>query len=455
VDTITSLSFGLVQFLFDLLLRFLLNIPYVYCYSHWRLFSLPADSLLTYFLLILGVDLSYYWMHRTAHEYHLLWIGHSVHHSGEYYNLATALRQGIIQSFYSKLFHLPLAFLGFPCGAWLAHTQLNTLFQFWIHTEQVRKLGWLEIVFNTPSHHRMHHRPPGNCNYAGFLIIWDRLFNTFREEREMRDYYGLAQQLQSNNPLYANLAHVRRMFNISLEEIVETTVKDRWSVRGMIQSVGHLVGVVFKRRVIHPHVITLTHFTSLPHPLPSTYGGPPPDRIRYGSLPEDQLSTPTIVYVLFTFLFTMLYGLRLLLTHTSIPYDSLALQITLCISSLICIGLLTEKNIYYVTACESIRVFCCCSLLLIHSAFPVLKSCEDSLRDSPHVFLAPWNETMRERCVYEHGLDLEPYFMIPMTLSPEMCFIVAWIIAMAWAYIHQTEYVTHQQRLRQLKVKEC
>lgn len=137
VDTITSLSFGLVQFLTDLLLRSLLNIPYVYVYTYWRIFSIPSDSIYTYILLIFGVDLSYYWMHRTAHEYHTLWIGHSVHHSGEYYNLATALRQGIIQSFYSKLFHLPLALLGFPCGAWSAHNQINTLYQFWIHTEQV------------------------------------------------------------------------------------------------------------------------------------------------------------------------------------------------------------------------------------------------------------------------------------------------------------------------------
>lgn len=146
VDTITSLSFGLVQFLTDLLLRTLLNIPYVYVYTYWRIFSIPADSIFTYILLIFGVDLSYYWMHRTAHEYHTLWIGHSVHHSGEYYNLATALRQGIIQSFYSKLFHLPLALLGFPCGAWHAHTQINTLYQFWIHTEQVILLLFLLLL---------------------------------------------------------------------------------------------------------------------------------------------------------------------------------------------------------------------------------------------------------------------------------------------------------------------
>jgi hypothetical protein len=412
----------------------------------------------------MGVDLSYYWMHRTAHEYHILWIGHSVHHSGEYYNLATALRQGIIQSFYGKLFHLPLALLGFPCGAWLAHSQLNTLYQFWIHTEQITKLSFLEMIFNTPSHHRMHHRPPGNCNYGGLLILWDRLFHTFREEKEMRDYYGLAQQLKSNNPLYANFAHVHRMFNISSLEEGEGSMSGVGS--GWYHLCRHLIGVVFKRRVIHPHVITLSHFTHLlPHPLSeTTYGRrPPSDRIRYGSLEEDQLSTSTLAYVLVTFLFTMLYGVRLLLTSKSIPFHSLLAQVSICIFSLVCIGLLTEKKKKNISSriCESIRVFLCCSLLLIHSAFPILISChyddhDPHLRETLNItqtLIAPWNKTMRELCVYQQGLDLEPYFMIPVTLSGEMCFVVAWIMVMAWGYIHHTEYLTPRQK-QSLRVKE-
>jgi sterol desaturase/sphingolipid hydroxylase (fatty acid hydroxylase superfamily) len=452
VDTITSLSFGLVQFLIDLLLRFLLNIPYVYIFTHWRLFSIPADSMVTYIFLLLGVDLAYYWMHRTAHEYHTLWIGHSVHHSGEYYNLATALRQGIIQSFYSKLFHLPLAFIGFPCGAWVAHNQLNTLYQFWIHTEQVGKLGILELVFNTPSHHRMHHRPPGNCNYAGFLIIWDRLFGTFREEFEMKDFYGLAQQLRSNNPLFANFAHVRRMFNISLEEIDQ--IRDG-TMTGHVRYLYHLLCVLFKRRVIHPHLLTFADFTHLPKPLPSTYGGPPPDRIRYGSTPEEQISSLALTYVTVSFVATMLFGIRLLVTFKSITYDSLLLQISLCVFSLTCIGLLTEKNEKYLGLCESVRVFACCLFLLIHSSFPILESCDGNLflsNATASVLIAPWNEAMSQ-CIYRHGFNLQSSFMIPFTIPREMCFGIAWVMLMVWAYLYQTELSPAQIR-RQREIKK-
>lgn len=379
-------------------------------------------------------------MHRTAHEYHTLWMGHSVHHSGEYYNLATALRQGVIQSLYSKLFHLPLALLGFPCGAWVAHNQLNTLYQFWIHTEQVGKLGILEMILNTPSHHRMHHRPPGNCNYAGFLIIWDRLFGTFREEFEMKDYYGLAQQLQSNNPLFANFAHARRMFNISLEEIDQIRDGTVW---GHIRYLVHLLSLLFKRRVIHPHVVTLSNFTQLPQPLPPTYGGPPPDRIRYGSLPEDQLQPLSLTYVLVSFLFTMLYGIRLLVSWKYISYYSLMFQICLCVYSLTCIGLITEKNRRLVGFYESIRVAACGLFLLIHSSFSVLLSCEMEIQNNNTVWIAPWNDTMKQ-CVYQNGLNLQPYFMIPVTLSQEMCFLAAWLLVVGWTIVYYTEFVNQK-----------
>jgi len=160
--------------------------------------------------LMLGVDLAYYWAHRSLHVLHAGWAAHSVHHSGEDYNLATALRQGALQPLMTWVFSLPLALI-FPAESILVHTQLNTLYQFWIHTEMCGRLGMLEYFFNTPFHHRMHHRPPGNCNYAGVLIIWDRLFGTYEAETERLDHFGLAQPAATFSPVELNLQHWKKM----------------------------------------------------------------------------------------------------------------------------------------------------------------------------------------------------------------------------------------------------
>jgi alkylglycerol monooxygenase len=139
----------------------------------------------------------------------VLWAAHIVHHQSEDYNLAVALRQGVFTPITSLPFSLPLAVLGVPPIIYVAADALDTLYQFWIHTESVRSLGPLEAVLNTPSHHRVHHgRNPQylDRNYGGILIIWDRLFGTFAPERE-RVVYGITNPLQSYNPLWAQLHH--------------------------------------------------------------------------------------------------------------------------------------------------------------------------------------------------------------------------------------------------------
>ena len=138
---------------------------------------------LVYFVCLIGKDLGYYWYHRTLHEFHLLWSAHSVHHSGEDYNIATGLRQGVLQPLFVWPFYLPCAFLGIHPHTFAAHAQLNTLYMLWIHTDIVNRLPWpLEHILNSPMAHRMHHRPPGNCNYGGLLIVWDRVFGTYQAE---------------------------------------------------------------------------------------------------------------------------------------------------------------------------------------------------------------------------------------------------------------------------------
>eukprot|EP00462_Mataza_sp_D1_P018595 CAMPEP_0175139806 /NCGR_PEP_ID=MMETSP0087-20121206/11119_1 /TAXON_ID=136419 /ORGANISM="Unknown Unknown, Strain D1" /LENGTH=366 /DNA_ID=CAMNT_0016422881 /DNA_START=334 /DNA_END=1434 /DNA_ORIENTATION=- len=168
------------------------------------------DSWVQWVALFLATDCAYYWFHRMAHEWHWMWSAHSVHHSGEFYNFALALRQGALQSASSSLFYLPLALFFSPPVA-LAHRELNTLYQFWIHNSVVGHLGPLEHIFNTASHHRVHHRPPGNCNYAGVLIVWDRMFGTFQAETQRLDLFGLAKSYETWDPVWANVEHAARM----------------------------------------------------------------------------------------------------------------------------------------------------------------------------------------------------------------------------------------------------
>jgi len=212
-ESLCSISLGLLQLAIEGAgFTFMLKNMYPWVYDNLRLSTVPYDSALCWAALVLGVDVCYYWMHRCSHEFHYGWVGHSVHHSGEYYNLATALRQGVGQSFVGPFFYLPLALLGLPQSMLLAHKSFNVLYQFWIHTELVGSLGPLEYVLNTPSHHRMHHRPGGNCNYAGVLIIWDRIFGSFRAEESRKDLYGLGGQIFTYDPVLVNTDHPRKLF---------------------------------------------------------------------------------------------------------------------------------------------------------------------------------------------------------------------------------------------------
>lgn len=186
-DTLTSLMTGLVNRMVTLLAHAWMAIPYGYIWTNFRLVDTP-DTISTFFIALLGVDLLYYAYHRTTHEMGLFWNSHSVHHSSNEYNLPCALRQ-TMTPFDSVLFYLPLA-LAVPPRVKAVHGAFSLLYQYWVHTRHVPKLWWpIEYVMSTPSHHRVHHaRNPayaagGGRNYGGIFIIWDRMFGTFAEER--------------------------------------------------------------------------------------------------------------------------------------------------------------------------------------------------------------------------------------------------------------------------------
>jgi alkylglycerol monooxygenase len=195
-------------------------------YVPW--FGVRVPELASWVTVFLLVDLAYYWSHRLSHQVNFLWAGHVVHHSSEEYNLAVALRQSSLHGLFTWVFYLPLAVIGIPWQMYVTTYALNLVYQFWIHTRAVGRLGPLaEWVLNTPSHHRVHHgRNPRylDRNHGGALIVWDRLFGTFVPEEE-EPVYGITTPLRSWNPLWANV-HV--FWEIGRSVMRARRWRDRW-----------------------------------------------------------------------------------------------------------------------------------------------------------------------------------------------------------------------------------
>ncbi|MFT5645826.1 MAG: alkylglycerol monooxygenase [Aureispira sp.] len=205
-DAISNISCGISQQAIGIFIKVITLGGYVYCYQ-LSPFKIP-NTWWTYILLFFAIDLLYYWFHRYAHEISFFWGTHVVHHQSEDYNLSVALRQSAFQSLISGIFYLPLAIIGFDPIPFLFMNTIQTLYQFWIHTETIDKMpAWFEYAFNTPSHHRVHHgRNPKyiDKNHGGTLILFDRWFGTFQVEEETV-VYGVTKSLSTWNPIWANL----------------------------------------------------------------------------------------------------------------------------------------------------------------------------------------------------------------------------------------------------------
>ncbi|XP_050343712.1 alkylglycerol monooxygenase-like [Nymphalis io] len=207
-DGITSISHGIIQECGRLIWRGAESYLYTWIYSNFRVIDLPWDNTLTWYAAALGVDFCYYWMHRACHEVHILWAQHQVHHTSEDFNMGVGIRQSVLQGWCGFVFYLPLA-LVIPPAQFIMHHQFSYLYMFWIHTEAIKSLGPLEYILNTPSHHRVHHGSNKYCldvNYGGVLIVWDRLFGTFRPENDKIEIvYGLIYNQPSFNPMYLQI----------------------------------------------------------------------------------------------------------------------------------------------------------------------------------------------------------------------------------------------------------
>ncbi|BCO21064.1 MULTISPECIES: sterol desaturase family protein [unclassified Alteromonas] len=206
-DAITSLSAGVLSRVVAIGHQLIPFTIYVLVYDAIALFSLP-DAWWVWVIAFVAYDFFYYWNHRMGHEMSILWAAHVVHHSSEDYNLTTALRQ-TSGALFSWVFYLPLALVGFEPEMIITVGALNLVYQFWVHTQHIKTLGWMEYVFVTPSNHRVHHaqnRVYIDKNYGGVFILWDRLFGTFIPELdEEPPVYGIRGALKSFNPIWANL----------------------------------------------------------------------------------------------------------------------------------------------------------------------------------------------------------------------------------------------------------
>jgi alkylglycerol monooxygenase len=213
-DSINDLSCGVINQVISVFTAAALFGLYVFTFNHAAVFELPSASPWTWALGLVGVDFGYYWFHRTAHRRNLVWATHVVHHQSEEYNLTVALRQGAIEPWATWIFYQPLALLGVPPLVFITLSSVNTIYQFWVHTRAITRLGPLELVFNTPSHHRVHHGADPKYldrNFGGMFIVWDRLFGTFQIEEE-EPTYGLVAPLASWNPVWANLKFPVELF---------------------------------------------------------------------------------------------------------------------------------------------------------------------------------------------------------------------------------------------------
>jgi sterol desaturase/sphingolipid hydroxylase (fatty acid hydroxylase superfamily) len=174
---------------------------YAALYAYVAPWQLPATAWYTWVIALVGVDLLFYAYHRIAHRVRIVWATHQAHHSSEYFNFATALRQKWNNSG-EILMWIPLPLLGVPPWMVFASFSVNLVYQFWVHTERIDRL-WapVEFVFNTPSHHRVHHGMDPEYldkNYGGILIIWDRLFGSYADEL-FRPHYGLTKPVNTFN----------------------------------------------------------------------------------------------------------------------------------------------------------------------------------------------------------------------------------------------------------------
>jgi len=208
-DTISSLFMGSLRSANKLIIIGFGGYVFYAIETQYALWRMDASSPIVWAFAFVFYDFCYYWFHRISHERQIFWASHVAHHQSEDYNLSTALRQTGTGAFVSWVFYIPVFLLGVPSYVFVSVASINLIYQFWVHSEHIPKLGWYEKFFVTPSNHRVHHAQNDSYidkNYGGVFIIWDRMFGTFKDEDDNEaPIYGIRSTLDTFNPIWANL----------------------------------------------------------------------------------------------------------------------------------------------------------------------------------------------------------------------------------------------------------
>ena len=208
-DALASMSLGLISRFIPLLGLGFQYVVYTYVAEEFNLSLLNSTETWVWVTAFFMYDLCYYWMHRLHHEIKVFWATHVVHHHGEEFNLSTAMRQTSTGFLWKWIFFLPMFLIGIPPNVFVTVAGINLIYQFWVHTEHIGRLGILEYIFITPSNHRIHHAQNDDyldANYGGVFIIWDRIFGTYIDERDdLKPVYGTVKPLKTFNPVWANI----------------------------------------------------------------------------------------------------------------------------------------------------------------------------------------------------------------------------------------------------------
>ena len=280
-DTISSLFMGSLRGTSGILKIGFSGYIYYQIETYFALWRMDSSLWITWIFAFIAYDFFYYWFHRISHERQIFWASHVAHHQSEEYNLSTALRQTGTGFFISWIFYIPLFLIGVPSYVMVSVASINLIYQFWVHSRHIPKLGWYELFFVTPSNHRVHHAQNDiyiDKNYGGVFIVWDRLFSTFQEEQENEEcVYGIRGAIKTFDPVKANIHVYQKIlrdlaFSISFKNFYKVlTARTGWSPNGSTEGSSKEKFIYEDFEKHDPEVASLTKIYALAQFLCMTY----------------------------------------------------------------------------------------------------------------------------------------------------------------------------------------
>ena len=312
-DAISSLFMGSLRTANKVIIISIGGYVFYLIETHNSLWRMDGNSPLVWIFAFVVYDFFYYWFHRMSHERQIFWASHVAHHQSEDYNLSTALRQTGTGAFVTWIFYIPVFLIGVPSYVFVSVASINLIYQFWVHSEHIPKLGWYEKFFVTASNHRVHHAQNENYidkNYGGVFIIWDRMFGTYKEEDDaVTPIYGIRSKIDTFNPIWANLHIYVKMF------------KDIWYA----QSLKEKFFVPFARTGWQPSASSMA--VEKDDFNPATFK-------KY----DPQIPTKIKFYAFFQFFLLSLVGL-LLLESGTLNYEQLWVTVSMMAFTMYCTSL--------------------------------------------------------------------------------------------------------------------